>query len=150
MPSSNSSPPAATAGSTRPPGPSSSGSASATPTEGHPGSAAASTSASNRACVHLHAKRHRTGVRPTWCDALSDGRPAMVPLGARRCEVSRDHDELAPRPERVIILDADDPMTEIHGKFVWQEEHERVVDAVSRQAYADGYRAGLQAAESAP
>ena len=64
--------------------------------------------------------------------------------------MSRDHDELAPRPERVIILDADDPMTEIHGRFVWQEEHDRVVDAVSRQAYADGYRAGLQAAESAP
>ena len=56
--------------------------------------------------------------------------------------MSRDPDELARRPERVIILDADDPMTEIHGRFVWQEEHDRVVDEVRRQAYADGYEAG--------
>ena len=56
--------------------------------------------------------------------------------------MSRDHDELARRPERVIILDADDPMTEIHGRFVWQEEHDRVVDEVRRQAYAEGYEAG--------
>lgn len=35
--------------------------------------------------------------------------------------MSRDHDEVVKRPERVVILDSDDPMTEIHGRFVWIE-----------------------------
>ena len=48
-------------------------------------------------------------------------------------------DELEGRPERVIILDAEDPMREIHGRFVWQDEHDRVVEEVRRQAYAEGY-----------
>jgi hypothetical protein len=46
------------------------------------------------------------------------------------------------RPERVVILDADDPMVEIHGEIVWREEHDRIVDEVSRLAFADGYAAG--------
>jgi hypothetical protein len=46
------------------------------------------------------------------------------------------------RPERVVILDADDPMVEIHGEIVWREEHDAVVEEVSRQAFADGYAAG--------
>ena len=67
--------------------------------------------------------------------------------------MSRRDGELEKRPERVIILDADDPMTEIHGRFVWQEEHERVVDEVRQQAFLDGYAAGQQEAaaqQSAP
>ena len=56
--------------------------------------------------------------------------------------MSRRDDELEKRPERVIIVDADDPMTEIHGRFVWQEEHDRVVEDVRRQAFADGYSTG--------
>jgi len=64
--------------------------------------------------------------------------------------MSSGRDELSRRPERVIILDADDPMTEIYGRFVWQEEHDRVVDAVRLQAYAEGYEAGRNAALSAP
>lgn len=55
-----------------------------------------------------------------------------------------DHDELSKRPDRVIILDAEDPMTEVHGRFVWQDEHERVVDEVRRQAFAEGYQAGAR------
>ena len=55
--------------------------------------------------------------------------------------MSRDRDEVVKRPERVVILDADDPMTEIHGRFVWIEEHERVLEEARRQAFADGYDA---------
>ena len=60
-------------------------------------------------------------------------------------------DEIQRRPERVIILDADDPMTEIKGRFVWQEEHDRVVEEVRRQAFAEGYSAGQRdAAQGQP
>jgi hypothetical protein len=52
--------------------------------------------------------------------------------------------ELSKRPERVIILDADDPLTEIHGRFVWQEEHDRVVGEVRRLSFAEGFQAGLR------
>jgi hypothetical protein len=41
-----------------------------------------------------------------------------------------------------VILDADDPMVEIHGEIVWREEHDRIVEEVSRQAFADGYATG--------
>jgi hypothetical protein len=57
-------------------------------------------------------------------------------------DMSRSNDGLEGRPERVIIVDADDPMKEIHGRFVWQEEHDRVVDDVRREAYTQGYSAG--------
>jgi hypothetical protein len=57
--------------------------------------------------------------------------------------MSRD-DELSKRPDRVIILDAEDPMTEVHGRFVWQDEHERVVDEVRRMAFTEGYEAGVR------
>jgi hypothetical protein len=46
------------------------------------------------------------------------------------------------RPERLVILDADDPMVEIHGEIVWREEHDAVVEEVRRLAFADGYAAG--------
>ena len=59
-------------------------------------------------------------------------------------------DEVRRRPERVIILDADDPMTEIEGRFVWQEEHDRVVELVRREAYAEGYSAGHRDASQSP
>ena len=64
--------------------------------------------------------------------------------------MSRDHDEVAKRPERVVILDADDPMTEVHGRFVWIEEHERVLEEVRRQAFADGYDAAHRELASQP
>ena len=58
-------------------------------------------------------------------------------------------DEIRRRPERVIIVDADDPMTEIEGRFVWQEEHDRVVEEVRRRAFAEGYSAGQRDAAQA-
>jgi hypothetical protein len=58
-------------------------------------------------------------------------------------------DEIRRRPQRVIILDADDPMTEIEGRFVWQEEHERVVEETRRAAFDDGYAKGVSDANQA-
>jgi hypothetical protein len=56
----------------------------------------------------------------------------------------RERDDLSKRPERVIILDADDPLTEVHGRFVWQDEHDRVVGEVRTRAFSDGYEAALR------
>ena len=64
--------------------------------------------------------------------------------------MTRDHDEVVKRPERVVILDADDPMTEIHGRFVWMEEHERVLEEARRQAFADGYDAARRELAAQP
>ena len=64
--------------------------------------------------------------------------------------MTRDHDDVARRPERVIILDADEPMTEIQGQFVWQEEHERVVEATRCQAYDQGYRDAINSQPQVP
>jgi hypothetical protein len=66
--------------------------------------------------------------------------------------MARSDDGIQRRPERVIILDADDPMTEVEGRFVWQEEHDRVVEEVRRQAFADGYSTGQRdsQAQAAP
>ena len=58
-------------------------------------------------------------------------------------------DETRGRPERVIILDADDPMTEVTGHFVWQDEHERVVEEIRREAFQAGFEAGLREARPA-
>jgi hypothetical protein len=62
--------------------------------------------------------------------------------------MARSDDEIRRRPEHVIILDADDPMTEVEGRFVWQEEHDHVVEEVRRKAFADGYSAGQRDAQA--
>jgi hypothetical protein len=46
------------------------------------------------------------------------------------------------RPRRVVIVDADNPMEEIHGEFFWREDHERIVDQERRSAYEAGVRDG--------
>ena len=54
-------------------------------------------------------------------------------VGGRAWRVHLEEVEVEPdsenvdRPDRVIVLDADNPMTEIRGRFVWVEEHMRVV-----------------------
>lgn len=53
--------------------------------------------------------------------------------------MARPDEERQSRPERVVLLDADNPMVEIHGRIVWQEEHDRVVEETWREAYAEGY-----------
>ena len=59
-------------------------------------------------------------------------------------------DDIHRRPERVIILDADDPMTEVTGHFVWQDEHEQVVEEARREAFQAGFEAGFREAHVAP
>jgi hypothetical protein len=63
-------------------------------------------------------------------------------LGMEVGQMTHDQDDISHRPERVIILDADNPMIEVHGRFVWQDEHERVLAAAWDRAYAEGYAAG--------
>ncbi len=50
------------------------------------------------------------------------------------------------RPKRVIIVDAENPLEEIHGEFFWREDHEVLLAAARDDAYRaghdDGYRCG--------
>ena len=46
------------------------------------------------------------------------------------------------RPKRVVIVDADNPMEEIHGEFFWREDHEKIVEQERRSAYEAGVRDG--------
>lgn len=64
--------------------------------------------------------------------------------------MSRDDHEIQRRPQRVIILDADDPMTEIHGRFLWQEDHDRILDETRRESFEAGFEAGKRAAMAEP
>lgn len=59
--------------------------------------------------------------------------------------MARDHGDAVKRPERVVIVDADDPLTEIHGEFVWLEEHHRAVEQAREAAYGEGFEAGRAA-----
>ena len=56
--------------------------------------------------------------------------------------MARDQGDAVRRPDRVVIVDADDPMTEIQGEFVWLEEHRRAIADARETAYAEGYAAG--------
>ena len=69
------------------------------------------------------------------------GRGGLGEFHLEEVEVEPDSEKLD-RPDRVIILDADNPMTEIRGRFVWVEEHARVVEAARRAAYAEGFADG--------
>src|SRR3954451_15417666 len=48
----------------------------------------------------------------------------------------------ANRPKRVVVLDADNPMVEVHGEFFWREDHDVLVAEARELGYQDGYRAG--------
>jgi len=50
------------------------------------------------------------------------------------------------RPKRVVIVDADNPMEEIHGEFFWREDHERALASAREAAYREGYEHGFTAA----
>ena len=52
------------------------------------------------------------------------------------------------RPRQVVIVDADNPMEEIHGEFFWREDHEQIVNAVRESAYREGYDQGFRAGAS--
>jgi hypothetical protein len=50
------------------------------------------------------------------------------------------------RPKRVIIVDAENPLEEIHGEFFWREDHEVLLAAARDEGFrsgrAEGYREG--------
>lgn len=46
------------------------------------------------------------------------------------------------RPKRVIMVDAENPLEEIHGQFFWREDHETLLSAARDQAYRAGHEAG--------
>ena len=46
------------------------------------------------------------------------------------------------RPKRVVIVDADNPMEEIHGEFFWREDHERALVDARDASFRDGYTHG--------
>lgn len=50
------------------------------------------------------------------------------------------------RPKRVVVVDADNPLQEIHGEFFWREDHDRIVASEREAAFRDGYNAGYDAA----
>jgi len=49
------------------------------------------------------------------------------------------------RPKRVVIVDADNPLQEIHGEFFWREDHDRIVAAERQASYRNGYDHGFEA-----
>ena len=51
-----------------------------------------------------------------------------------------------PRPKRVVVVDADDPLTEVVGEFFWREDHDQLVAEQRELAFRDGYEAGWRAA----
>ena len=46
------------------------------------------------------------------------------------------------RPKRVVIVDADNPLAEVHGEFFWREDHERALADATDAAFRDGYARG--------
>ena len=49
------------------------------------------------------------------------------------------------RPKRVVVVDAENPLQEVHGEFFWREDHDAIVAderaAAFQQGFADGYAA---------
>lgn len=52
------------------------------------------------------------------------------------------------RPKRVVVVDAENPLQEIHGEFFWCEDHDRIVAEVQKAAFRRGYADGYAAARS--
>lgn len=46
------------------------------------------------------------------------------------------------RPKNVVVVDADDPLVEVRGEFLWREDHERIVTSAREEAYWEGYHQG--------
>src|SRR3954454_421979 len=56
--------------------------------------------------------------------------------------MTRHDDSRTDRPDRVVIVDAENPLREIHDEFVWRDDHERAVSEAHSGGYAAGYAAG--------
>lgn len=50
----------------------------------------------------------------------------------------------SPRPKRVVVVDADNPLVEVDGEFFWREDHDRIVADVQASAYQQGYQQGYR------
>lgn len=46
------------------------------------------------------------------------------------------------RPKRVVIVDAENPMEEIHGEFFCREDHERLLADARAESFRNGYGRG--------
>jgi hypothetical protein len=46
------------------------------------------------------------------------------------------------RPKNVVVVDAENPLVEVHGEFFWREDHEVLLAAAREQAFRDGFREG--------
>jgi hypothetical protein len=51
-------------------------------------------------------------------------------------------DKTPARPKNVVIVDAENPLVEVHGEFFWREDHEAIVSAAREDAYRRGYTDG--------
>jgi hypothetical protein len=51
-------------------------------------------------------------------------------------------DKTPARPKNVVIVDADNPLVEVHGEFFWREDHDAIVSAAREEAYRRGYADG--------
>lgn len=52
------------------------------------------------------------------------------------------------RPKRVGVVDAEDPLREVHGEFFWREDHDRIVAEEQESAFRRGFAEGYAAARS--
>lgn len=83
--------------------------------------------------ISLHANCRHVGDRMyRWLEALAAARK-VVDVGETK------------RPRQVVIVDADNPMDEIHGEFFWREDHEQILEAARQSAYREGYDQGFKA-----
>jgi hypothetical protein len=48
------------------------------------------------------------------------------------------------RPKRVIVVDAENPLEEIHGEFFWREDHEVLLVAARDEAFRVGHDQGYR------
>jgi hypothetical protein len=51
-------------------------------------------------------------------------------------------DKTPARPKNVVIVDAENPLVEVHGEFFWREDHDAIVSAAREDAYRRGYADG--------
>src|SRR3954454_10582848 len=58
--------------------------------------------------------------------------------------MTRHDDSRTDRPDRVVIVDAENPLREIHDEFVWRDDHERAVSEAHAARYAAGYAAAQE------
>lgn len=52
------------------------------------------------------------------------------------------------RPREVVVIDAENPLSEIRGEFFWREDHERALADAREASYREGYQRGYEAGAS--